>query len=184
MPRWLSHHPSDGQVVMQDHNADMPRSRMWGWIRSAAVVVGVIALYVAGFALVAAARDGRQPWESVALIGSVLFWGWWTVRKLTSSKPVDEGWHGHIGFTLISLVLVVFGVGTLLRGGFAWARPLGALSLVVGLVLLVAEYLDLRRWRANVDEERFFARQKDRARAAHEVPPATGEPEANRPRAW
>ncbi len=156
-------------------------------VMTTAKIVAVVVGVAAWIALAIAAKQGRQPWESIALAGAVLWWVGLPVWKLISRKPVDDSWGWHLNFLFRSLLPLLFGVTALALGGFAWARPLGALSLLLAVLMLTAWYVDLRRWRAAADEERFFTAQKAekaRAHVTHELPPAPSEPEANRPRAW
>ena len=150
--------------MARDHNRDMPRSRIWGWIRSAGVGIAVLGLLVAGFALAVAARNGHQPWQSIALVLAVGFFSVWTFRKLTTDRPVDDDWDSHIRFFLLSAGLTAFGLHSLVVGGAeGWGRPLGLLGLIVGIVMLVAELRDFVLWRSAAGREKKEAR---RARAA------------------
>ena len=159
--------------MARDHNRDMPRSRTWGWIRSAAVGVAVIGLLVAWIALAVAARNGHQPWQSIVVVVGVAFFSFWTFRKLTADGPVDDDWYGHIHFFLPAGGLALFGLHSLVVGDAGgWGRPLGLLGLIVGIVMLVAELRDFVLWRFGVAREKKDAR---RARVAAE---------RRRPGAW
>lgn len=144
----------------------MPRSGMWGWLRSAGVGIAALGLLVAGFALAVAARDGRQPWQSIGLAVCVAVFTVWTVRKLTTDGPVDDNWDSHIRFFLSGAGLTALGLQSLVVGGTRGVgRPLGLLGLIVGIVMLVAELRDLVFWRSDAGREKKEAR---RARAAAE----------------
>ena len=151
----------------------MPSSRAWGWIRSAAVGVAFIGLLVGAIALAVAARNGHQPWQSIAIALATAFFSVWTFRKLTTDGPVDDDWDSHIRFFLSAAGLALFGLHSLVVGDAGgWGRPLGLLGLIVGIVMLVAELRDFVFWRSDAGREKKEAR---RARAAAE---------RRRPGAW
>jgi len=128
--------------------------------------MAVLGLLVAGFALAVAARDGRQPWQSIALALGVAFFSVWTFRKLTTDGPVDDDWDSHIRFFLLGAGLTAFGLHSLVVGGTGGVgRPLGLLGLIVGIVMLVAELRDFVFWRSAAGREK---KEAKRARAAAE----------------
>ena len=173
LPRWRRPRRLDRHLVARDHTRVVPSSRAWGWIRSAAVGVAFIGLLVAAVALAVAARNGNQPWQSIAIALGVAFFSVWTFRKLTANGAVDDDWDSHLRFSLVSVGLALFGLHSLVVGDAGgWGRPLGLLGLVVGIVMLVAELRDFVFWRSDAGREKKDAR---RARAAAE---------RRRPGAW
>ena len=116
-------------------------------VKMASVVVG-------GLLLLGVTYAGRYV---IGLAVCVLFVAWllWeTSRKLTSDRAVDTSWIYHILSFYTAAVLIV--LGAFAAASAAGFKPTivirvgGLISVIFGVVVLVAERRDFARWRSSL----------------------------------